>query len=161
MSFACHSYVLVCHPYVTRMYSYVIRISLVYNRMSFVCHSYVIVCHPYVTRMCSHVTRMYSYVIRMSLICTRRSSICHSYVVLPWTLLHWLRMLKLSKEVQFTKFMSIFLYFCGHYTCQMAQIPGAKTFCKLNAKNIKPIFLDWRRRRSSFLFIQYFKPIHK
>ena len=154
MPSVCHSYVLVCHPYITRMYSYVIRMSLVCTRMSSVCHSYVLVCHP-------HVTRMYSYVIRMSLICTRRSSICHSYVVLPWTLLHWLRMLKLSKEVQFTKFMSIFLYFCGHYTCQMAQIPGAKTFCKLNAKNIKPIFLDWRRRRSSFLFIQYFKPIHK
>ena len=125
MSFFCHSYALVCHPYVTRMYSYVIRISLVCIRMSFVYHSYVILCHPYVTRMYSYATRMFSYAIRMSLVCTcmssvchsyvlachlyvtRMSSICHSYVVLPWTILHWLWMLKLCIEVQFTKFMNI------------------------------------------------------
>ena len=39
---------------------------------------------------------------------------------------HWL---KAAYRMQFTKFMNIF-FFYGHYTCQMAQMPGAKMFEK-------------------------------
>ena len=106
----CHSYILVCHPYITRMYTYVIRMSLVCNLLPSICHSYVLVCHSYVLVCHPYVTCMSSYVIRVSLVCTRMSSVYHSYVVLPWTLLHWLWMLKLCIELQFTKFMNIFFF---------------------------------------------------
>ena len=164
MSFVCHLYALVCHPYVTRMYSYVIRISLVCIRISFVCHSYVILCHPYVTRMYSYASRMYSYVLVCYPYVTRMSSVCHSYVVLPWTLLHWLWMLKLCIEVQFTKFMNIFFSSVGitpvkwhKYQEQRRSRRRSTHFCKLSTKNKKSIFLGRRRRRGSSLFIQDFQ----
>ena len=99
-----------CHLYVTRVYMYVTRMPLVRTRMPSVCHSYVLVCHSYVLVCHPYVTCMYLYVLVCHPYVTRMSSVCHSYVVLPWTLLHWLWMLKLCIEVQFTKFMNIFFF---------------------------------------------------
>ena len=162
MPSVCHSYVLACHPNITRMYT-----------MSFVCHSYVILCHPYVTRMYSYATRMYSYAIRMSLVCTcmssvchsyvlvchpyvtRMSSLCHSYVVLPWTILHWLWMLKLCIEVQFTKFMNIFFFSSvgitpvkwHKYQEQRRSRRRSTHFCKLNT--IGNVVSKWEEKCNS------------